>query len=142
VLATLPGESDPNITIARSLSALGRWDETIAAFERSAEADPEASSKILEEIADVALSQRQPGVVARLYGSAIREMERRGEQAAAEMWSDYGAALRSAGRHDDARKALDRALIQYDAELARPEPKRSAQRGRAKVVQLLDGLGE
>jgi tetratricopeptide (TPR) repeat protein len=117
---------------ARAAARADRHQESIDAFQRAIELDPERRAEWLPELADQLTWVGRPGAAVPLYREALAaaagpEQERRAR---------LGLALALSWDGE-----LPAALAEYDALLARDPADREARLGRARVLSWLDRQG-
>lgn len=127
-----PWSADDAARAARQAASADRHDESIDAFLRAIETDPERRHEWLPELADQLTWSGRPGEAVPLYREAIEtaadpQRERRAR---------LGLALALAwdGEHSEA-------LAEYDLLLARDPADRDARLGRARILSWMDRQG-
>jgi len=128
-----PWSADDAAQAARIAAAADRHQESIDAFLRAIEADPERRGEWLPELADQLTWSGQPGDAVALYREAIETTT----DPARERRARLGLALALSWDGDQSD-----ALAEYDRLVAQDPGDRTARLGRARVLSWMDRQGE
>ncbi len=128
-----PWSADDAAQAARLAASADRHQESIDAFLRAMEVDPERRGEWLSELADQLTWSERPGEAVPLY----RETIETAKDPAKERRARLGLAL--ALSWDD---ALSDALTEYDLLVAQDPSDRVARLGRARVLSWMDRQGD
>jgi len=137
VVAAGPARAEPwapeqAVEAARAAAGADRHQESIDAFRRAIELDPEHREEWLPELADQLTWSGEPGAAVPLYREALASAT----DPEAERRARLGLAL--ALSWDD---ELADSLAEYDALVARDPADRQARLGRARVLSWMDRQG-
>ncbi len=127
-----PWSADEAAAAARSAARADRHQESIDAFRRAIEADPERRGEWLPELADQLTWSGHPGEAVPLYREAIAAAKDPKQEHRARI--GLALALSWNGAHAEA-------LAEYDGLLARDPGDREARLGRARVLSWMDQQG-
>ncbi len=128
-----PWSADDAAQAARTAAAADRHQESIDAFLRAIEADPERRGEWLPELADQLTWSGRPGEAVALYREAIETTT----DPARERRARLGLAL-ALSWDGDQRDAL----VEYDRLVAQDPNDLTARLGRARVLSWMDRQGE
>jgi tetratricopeptide (TPR) repeat protein len=127
-----PWTPDGAVEAARAAAREDRHQESIDAFQRAIELDPERRGEWLPELADQLAWSGQPGAAIPLYREALANAA--GPEAERRARLGLALALSWDGQ-------LEGSLAEYDALIARDATDREARLGRARVLSWLDRQG-